>query len=289
MPQSKTHPQSDAWYYLGIFVLVIFIAGPMVWVLGYSLLYSMGGTGLFSAGWTGAHWGTAFSAGGLVSSLYYTPLIAASVTVLATLISLTIALGNPRLQSDRRALVVLCLIMATPSAVMAVMVYQVFNPGGYLARLLYHAGAITSPSDIIPLVNDPYSVGMLFAQTCTAFPLLTLFFLKTWSSARLYRYCRLAESLGASKFQARWKVALPMLLNRGRMLILLIFLLNLGSYEIPLLLGRQSPQMFSVLTQRQFGLFDLQQRPQAFVLATAYFFISGMGVLLLLRWRRAHV
>ncbi|MFH1299803.1 MAG: hypothetical protein ABIK07_01985, partial [Planctomycetota bacterium] len=227
-------------------------------------------------------------AGGLVSSLYYTPLIAVIVTLLATSISLTIALCNPRLQSDRRAVVVLCLIMATPSAVMAVMVNQVFNPGGYLARLLYHAGAIASPSDFIPLVNDPYSVGMLLGQTCTAFPLLTLFFLKTWSTARLDRYCRLAESLGASEFQARWQVALPMLLNRGRLLILLIFLLNLGSYEIPLLLGRQSPQMFSVLTQRQFGLFDLQQRPQAFVLATAYFVISGMGVLLLLRWRRAH-
>ena len=43
-------------------------------------------------------------------------------------------------------------------------VYQVFNPGGYLTLLLYHAGVITSPSDFILLVNDPYSVGMLFAK-----------------------------------------------------------------------------------------------------------------------------
>ena len=50
------------------------------------------------------------------------------------------------------------------------------------------------------------------------------------------------------------------------------------AYEIPLLLGRQSPQMFSVLTQRHFGQFDLGQRPEAFTLAVTYLLLSGASV-----------
>jgi putative spermidine/putrescine transport system permease protein len=79
-----------------------------------------------------------------------------------------------------------------------------------------------------------------------------------------------------------------MLLNRGRQMIILTFLLNLGSYEIPLLLGRQSPQMFSVLTQRKFGQYNLLERPEAFVLATTYLLLVGLGVKLMLVWRRKH-
>jgi len=97
------------------------------------------------------------------------------------------------------------------------------------------------------------------------------------------------RKLGATRWQARQQVALPMLLSRGRPMILLTFLFNLGSYEIPLLLGRQSPQMFSVLTQRRFGQFDLMQRPEAFVLAITYFLLVGLGLRLLLSWRKPHV
>src|SRR5690606_25443638 len=136
------------------------------------------------------------------------------------------------------------------SAVAAVITYQLLNPGGFVARLAFRAGMIESPSDFPALVNDRYAIGIVLAQTVFALPLLTLFFLKTWQSARVDRYVQLARSLGATTWQARWHVALPMLLERGRPMLLLTFLFNLGSYEIPLLLGRQSPQMFSVLTQR---------------------------------------
>ncbi|MEZ6090221.1 MAG: hypothetical protein R3C05_19780 [Pirellulaceae bacterium] len=54
----------------------------------------------------------------------------------------------------------------------------------------------------------------------------------------------IAESLGASWWDSRWRAALPMLLSRGASMIMLLFILTLGSYEVPLLLGRQSPQMF---------------------------------------------
>ncbi|MFO1094416.1 MAG: ABC transporter permease subunit [Planctomycetaceae bacterium] len=176
--------------------------------------------------------------------------------------------------------------LATPSALAALLGYQILSPGGLLGRLAFHVGTIESPSELVPLVNDRWAVGIIVTQTLTAAPLMTLFFRGAWKAAHLDRYCRLAESLGATPQQARLRVALPMLLRRGAPLMMLVFLWQLGAYEVPLLLGRQSPQMFSVLTQRHFGQFDLHQRPEAFALSVAYLLLAGAGLWLYLRRRR---
>jgi len=289
VPRSHSISWRTSRGYGGLAILLVIIACPMVWVFGYSLAYGLGGIGLLSDGWTLRHWQSALSVGGLKESLLFTPAIAATVTLLSAAGSLGFVMWLPEARNSKFTLALLCVPLATPSAVAAVITYQLLNPGGFLARLAFQAGMIESPSDFPALVNDPYAVGIVLAQTASALPLLTLFFLKTWQSAHADRYCRLAEALGATRWQARRQVALPMLLSRGRPMILLTFLFNLGSYEIPLLLGRQSPQMFSVLTQRRFGQFDLMQRPEAFVLATTYFLLVGLGLRLLLSWRRPHV
>jgi len=272
----------------GLALLAIVIVGPMLWILGYSLVYGLGGIGMLSDGWTLRHWRSAFSVGGLRESLLFTPAIAATVTLLAVASSLALVLLRPRARHSRLALSLLCIPLATPSAVMALIAYQILSPGGFLARLAFRAEWIESPTSFPALVNDRFAIGLIAAQTASAFPLLGLYFLKTWQSAHTDRYCRLAESLGATQWQARRQVALPMLLRRGRPMILLTFLFTLGSFEIPLLLGRQSPQMFSVLTQRRFAQFDLLQRPEAFVLAMTYFLLVGFAVQLLLLWRKSH-
>lgn len=272
---------------IGLVTLIVFIAFPMAWVVGYSLMYSFGGIGLLSDGWTLRHWQAALTTGGLCESLIYSLAVAATVTTFATVGSIGLAMVAPRFRESALALALLCIPLATPTAVLAFMVYQILSPGGFLARIAYWVGLIEFPGQFPVLVNDPYAVGIIIAQTSSALPLLTLFFLKTWRAAGVDRYCHLAESLGASHRQARCRVALPMLLRRGRPMILLVFLLNLGSYEAPLLLGRQSPQMFSVLTQRRFGQFNLLERPEAFALALTYLVLVGIGVQVLLTWRRA--
>ena len=288
MANSRHSLDRNAGRWIGLALLGLFIVFPMGWVVVYSALYSLGAIGALSQGWTLKHWQSAFLVGGLKDSLYFSPLIAATVTLIAVSGSLSLVLIAPQSRNSPLTLATLGIPLATPSAVMAVMVYQILNPGGFLSRLCFHAGWIISPSQFPVLVNDPWAIGIVIAQSCSALPLLTLFFLKTWTSARIDRYCTLAQALGASRMQARLQIALPMLLNRGWQMIMLTFLLNLGSYEIPLLLGRQSPQMFSVLTQRRFGQFNLLERPEAFVLATTYLLLVGLGVRLMLARRRTH-
>ena len=272
----------------GLLLLSGMLVTPVAWMIGYALVYSLGGIGMFSRGWTTTHWCAILDSGELWKSLLYSAGLAAGISGFSAFVAWAFVLLAPESRHRPSVLGLICLPLATPAVVMAVMVYQILNPGGLVARVAFHANMIASPSEFPVIVNDVWAIGILLAGILSTLPLLTLFFLKTWTTARIDNYCRLAESLGATHLQSRWKIAGPMLLARGRSLILLTFLWNLGSYEIPLLLGRQSPQMYSVLIQRRSGQYNLLQRPEAFALATVYLTIVSLGVAVLLLWRRRH-
>lgn len=271
----------------GQICLLLIVAFPITWVTGYALAYSLGGVGVFGEGWTTQHWRTALSTPGLSRSVIHSVTVATIVTALSASGAIGLAVVGSPYRHDRWLRNLLLIPLATPATVMAVLIFQLLSPGGLISRIMVTGGLTETARDFPVLVNDRYVIGMMLAQGATSFPLLALYFLNTWTSARIDRYCEMAISLGATEFQARRRIGIPMLLVRGRSLILLTALWNLGAYEIPLLLGRQSPQMFSVLTARHFGQFDLQQRPQAFVLAVCYLFFASAGVGILLAWRRA--
>jgi hypothetical protein len=48
---------------IGLGLLLAGIVAPMAWALAYSLLYSLGGIGLLSDGWTLRHWRSACTSG----------------------------------------------------------------------------------------------------------------------------------------------------------------------------------------------------------------------------------
>ena len=63
---------------------------------------------------------------------------------------------------------------------------------------------------------------------------------------------------------------MPLLLSRAKANLALFFIAVAGSFEIPLLLGAQHPQMISVLAWRRFGRFDLADKPSAFIVSLLY-------------------
>jgi putative spermidine/putrescine transport system permease protein len=63
---------------------------------------------------------------------------------------------------------------------------------------------------------------------------------------------------------------IPILLQNALPNLLLFFIFLMSSYEIPLLLGRQSPMMLSVLISQKFRKFDLADVPQAYVMTVIY-------------------
>src|SRR5262249_37811035 len=108
-------------------------------------------------------------------------------------------------------------------------------------------------------------------------------------SERIGALRELAASLGASRRQALVRVTLPILLRAAVPSLALLFAVALGSFEIPLLLGRQAPQMLSVLTYRKYALFDITQKPEAYILAVGYsVVVLGLLVVVLRRHRLGH-
>lgn len=281
--------REDRTWRLGFIPLLCVVLFPMAWAIGYSWLYSLGAIGRLRTGLTLQHWRLAVELGGLPASISYSLGVAAFSTSLCEFAALAATLTFPAWRTDRLILSCLTIPFATPVAIHAFLTYQMLTPGGILGRACHLLGWINSPAEFPVLVQDDWSVGIVVAQCAATLPLLWLFFLRTWSLARIDNYCRVAESLGASRWQARVRVALPMLASRGRPLLILTFLFHFGAYEIPLVLGRQYPQMFSVLTQRRFGQFDLLQRPQAFALALTYLTIASVGAWGLLAVRRTRV
>lgn len=266
-------------------VLLLLIAAPVGWATLYALAYSLGGVGRLSSGWTLEHWRLALAQPRIIGAFAYSLALALVVTGLVLVITLGLLLLFPNVRKSRTFVLIMATLMGTPSLVVAQMVANTLGPGGWLSRLSFQAGLVDAASDFPPLINDRWSVGLTASLVLGLLPLTLLYFSQLWGTLRIDRCCQLAESLGASWWNARFRVALPMLAWRGRSMMMLMFILAIGSYEAPLLLGRQSPQMFSVATQRLASGFDLTLKPQAYVLAILYLTCTSLTLGLYIRGR----
>lgn len=273
------------WSRLPLFAL---IGMPMAWVVGYSLAYSFGLVGLFSSGFTLNHWESCLSNTNAGRSILLSVTVAATSTTIATLLALMIVVLWTGCGKDTAFLATVTVGLGTPTIVFALLVSQWLGGGGWLARIAWHLGLIERPNDVLSLVGDRLSIGIVVAQVCATSPLLLLFFSQMWGTIKGDKLTELASTLGASNWQIKGWIVVPILLRRARSLMLLSFMFNLGSFEIPLLLGRQSPQMLSVLTYRRTGQFDISQRPESFALSSIYFLVSSGMLILYLCWRQTN-
>ncbi len=264
---------------LGVLFLQLFLHG---------LSYSLGVTGLLSRGVTTEFWSAALSTPALPQSLLLSTLIAAAVTLLSLSGSLLMTARRYCCGRSRCLESAIWLSMAVPVIVAATLIRFWLAPGGLIARILYHCGFLASPAEFPALINDPYCIGIVLCGTFCSMPLLTLFQLRIQETDGLHLYAHAAVQLGASQLRAFTHVFLPMLIRRSRGMLLLTFLWNFSAWEAPLLLGRQSPRMISVLIQKSSGEFSLAQRPLGFVFSTVYFLVGVLAITIVSAKDRKH-
>lgn len=250
--------------FLGLAIL------PVGLSLVYAALYSLGLTGLLGRGLTWSHWRAVLGSRELWASLGLSAGVALGVVAATTAAALGLALSL-RERVERGLLSsALYLPLALPGAVAAFFVFQMLTGRGLVPRVLFRLGLLSDPAAYVPLVQDRWAVGIVLAHVGLAVPFFTLLFADLYRSERIGELAALARSLGASPGQCIRRVEVPLLLRAASANLALLFIVILGSYEIPLLLGRQAPQMLSVLTLRKYALFDVTQKPQAFVVALVY-------------------
>lgn len=243
---------------------------PLVSGLGYAFLYSVGLVGGLSKGFTLEHWASVLGSGALWESLMLSLLLPAVILLISGSLALWLCIQySQRLERGWMGYL-LYLPLAMPAVVAAFFSFQWLSGAGMLSRIMYVLGWINGPGSFPEMINDSLYIGVVVTEVMLVFPFFLLLFLRYRRSERVAELHLLAATLGAGRRQSVWRVELPLMLYKVRPALILWWVVLSGAFEIPLLLGRQSPQMISVLIHGKLNKFDLLALPQAYAMAVMY-------------------
>lgn len=251
-------------------LVLVFALLPLILGIGYALLYSFGVVGVLNNGFTTSHWKAAFGSYEVVLSFIYTITLSVVSILLCVSAAIFFAILLGKKVQKGIASYFIYLPMAFPTIVAAFFFFQFLSNAGFLSRLFFKIGIINNLSDFPNMVNDKFSIGIIIAQFFLTLPIFVLLYSSIIANENIEKLKVLASSLGATKKQILRRVTLPALLKKSFPTIILFFIFKLGSYEIPLLLGRSSPETISVLTVRKMQRFNLLDIPQGYAIAVVY-------------------
>ena len=160
--------------------------------------------------------------------------------------------------------------LSIPPIIAAFLTFQFLSNSGIVSRVLYQFGWLTDTAQFTPLINDSYNFGVIFTQVLLTFPYFTLVFFNIYQNEKIALLSDIASTLGAEKRQLQRQIMLPILLQKAKNNLLLCFIFLMSAYEIPLLLGSQSPPMLSILVAQKFKKYNLNDIPQAYAMTVIY-------------------
>ena len=255
---------------------------PLAAGLVYAAAYSIGWAGLLSEGFTLSHWMAVLRDPETWRSVVLSLWVATLSVALSLALGLIVALGLAERWGSPLWSYALHLPLVLPPTAAALVFFQVWTGGGWMARLLHHMGIEGALDGRFALVPHPWALAIVLTETFLLTPFLALSFRGIYLGENLRGLEDAAASLGATRFQTMVRVVLPVLLKRSAPTVILLFVVVVGAYEIPLLLGRPSPEMLSVLILRKFNRFDLGEKPEALAVTVIYAVFVAISVFLLL-------
>ena len=262
-----------------MFVLVGVV--PFAAAFVYALLYSFGIIGVANKGFTFQFWESVLASGTFFTSLGYSALIALVAVSISVGGALWITLKFRRQLEKRFLSFIIYLPLAIPGIVTGFFTFQLFSKGGFFARISHKLGWITEAAQFPDLVNDGLAIGIILSFITMIMPFFVLLFLNVYKNERVEELSILAQSLGANAKQIVSRVFLPILLKKSWVLIVLYFIFLLGAYEVPLILGQESPQMLSVLIIQEIKQYDLDKISEGYVVAVLYTLIVSVAAIAL--------
>lgn len=271
---------------IGLLFFVLIGVVPFAAAFIYALLYSLGVVGVLNNGFTTEFWVSVLESGEFFKSFGYSASIAAVSVFVSVSLAMWVALKFKKDLNKKFLSFVIYLPLAIPGVVAAFFTFQLFSKAGFFSRLAYKFGWIVEARQFPDLVNDQYALGIILTFVTVVMPFFVLLFLNVYKNERVEDLTKLAYSLGANSRQITWRVTLPVILRKTWTLIALYFIFLLGSYEIPLILGQESPQMLSVLIIREIKQYDLTKISEGYVVAVIYTFVVSVAAVLLFSRKR---
>ena len=274
------------------FGIILFIAigvVPFAAAFIYALLYSFGIIGIANSGFTTEFWSTVLASGEFFRAFLYSFLIALAAVTISVGGALWVTLKFRKRLEQKFLSFIIYLPLAVPGIVTGFFTFQLFSKGGFFARLSYQLGWITEASQFPDLVNDALAFGIVLSFITMIMPFFILLFLNVYKNERVEELSVLAQSLGANTKQVTQHIFLPILIKKTWVLIVLYFIFLLGAYEVPLILGQESPQMLSVLIIQEIKQYDLDKISEGYVVAVMYTLIVSAAAILLFLPKRKRV
>ncbi len=266
---------------IGLVFFVLIGVVPFAAALCYALGYSLGLVGVINEGFTTRFWQEVLVSGAFFKSFFYSAAIAAISVFISVSLALWFALQFREELSRKTLSFLIYLPLAIPGVVAGFFTFQLFAKAGFFSRVAYHLGWISRLQEFPDLVNDQYAIGIILTFITIVTPFFLLLFLNVYKNERVQDLSELATSLGATPWQVAWKVSIPVILHKTWTLIGLYFIFLLGAYEVPLILGQESPQMLSVLIIREIKQYDLTKISEGYVVAVIYTVLVSIGAILL--------
>ncbi|HET8858391.1 ABC transporter permease [Marivirga sp.] len=255
---------------IGFILFVVFAVLPFTLAFGYALLYSFGIIGVVNEGFTLEFWKQILTSPTLGVSFLYSSIIASIGVLLSVSLALWVVLNFKESFNNKYISFIIYMPLAVPGIVSAFFTYQLFAKSGFFSRISYKFGWIDSINQFPNLVNDNLAIGIIITFVSLLTPFFVLLYLNIYKDERIEELSQLSKSLGANKNQIALKVSLPIMLKKSWILIVLYFIFLLGAYEVPLILGQESPQMLSVLILRELKQFDLTKISEGYAMAVVY-------------------
>jgi putative spermidine/putrescine transport system permease protein len=256
---------------------------PVLAAIYYACMYSFGGYDIPKPGFTMEHWKRLFSDPALTSSIWFS--IKNSLLSLCITIPLAFVLAHREYYAGRGQLPLLYFLpLSIPPIVAGYLAYKWLSASGWLSRILFNVGVTDSLQDFPNLIFSSNGVGIIIVHGLLLLPFFTLLIHAYYQKHNIRRMRNMSLNLGVSSGYFFWKVTLPLVFRTAAPMILLYFILLIGTYEVPLLIGGQHPKMISIYIVEKLQRFDLTNMPQAYAVSLLFFIMLTLFLFLLMRF-----
>ena len=203
-------------------------------------------------------------------SLYIAFVSAFFATVAGTLLC---AVFVSRKKTKGNVMRIVQLPIIVPHVVVALFVVNILSQNGILARICAGLGLITEQQQFPMFLYDSNGIGVILAYLWKEIPFIVYFVIALMANIN-GSLGEAAVNLGANKFQAFFKVTLPLCMNTILSGFLIVFVFALGAYELPHILGATMPKALPVLAYIEYSKPDLLARPYAMAINGIIIIIS---------------
>ncbi|MBC7642272.1 MAG: sulfate ABC transporter permease [Flavobacterium sp.] len=258
--------------FLNQFLFIVIVLLPVLAGLIFAILYSLGLIGFLNSGFNWLAWNS------VLTDFYFWKSIAFSLYVglvsvsISAIISFLLAFYWHDDLKNGLLSIIIYLPLCFPATVMAFFIFQMLSQSGFISRIFFKIHLTDSISNFPELINDLFGIGIIFTMIALITPFFIILFSTIYQEENINQLSQLSTTLGADKKFIFMNVIVPVIIKKSSVSLILFVIFVMGNYEVPLILGRQNPQMISVAIVQKIQRFNLYDIPKGYTMSLIYVF-----------------